>query len=234
MKPIEPPPSLTERVYQLIVDDICSGRMTPGTHLVQEQLATTLGVSRQPIQQALALLKADGLIEEVGKRGMQVAALDTTAMWHHYDIRAALDALAAGSSARRAAGNPRIAADIDKRARKILAAGQKAIIKGSIVEQVRQDELFHGLFYEFSGNPFLVRTVEPHWRFLRRVMGEVLRYAEPPRDIWQQHVNILEAVIGGDEKSAARLASEHIRLAAETLQHAMDKRRPAVALAVGG
>lgn len=223
MKPILSPPSLTEQVYQSIVDDICNGNLPAGTHLVQEQLASTLGVSRQPIQQALALLRADGLVEEVGKRGMQVAELDLRAMWHHYEIRAALDGLAASACARRAADKPRIAADIDKRGRRILAAGQKATTKGSTTELIRQDETFHGLFYEFSGNPFLLRTVEPHWRYLRRAMSDVLRYAEPPRDIWRQHAEILEAVVGGRDKAAAELAQDHIRLAADSLRQAMSK-----------
>ncbi len=49
-------PSLTEQVYDAIVDEISDGRLAPGMHLVQEQLARRLGVSRQPVQQAMARL----------------------------------------------------------------------------------------------------------------------------------------------------------------------------------
>ncbi|NIR59688.1 MAG: GntR family transcriptional regulator, partial [Gammaproteobacteria bacterium] len=77
---------LAEQVYQAILDEICDGTLSPGAHLVQEQLAERLGVSRQPIQQAIALLKADGLVEEAGKRGVRVTPLDATAMRHHYEI----------------------------------------------------------------------------------------------------------------------------------------------------
>jgi DNA-binding GntR family transcriptional regulator len=221
MKPLDPAPSLTDRVYDAIVDDICEGGLPAGTHLVQEQLAQRLGVSRQPIQQALALLKADGLIEEVGRRGMRVAALDLGAMRHHYDIRAALDALAAREAARRVRANLRLASDLRKRGRKILDAGRRAIERGGVVQQIREDEAFHALIYDFSGNPFLRRTAEPHWRFLRRIMGEVLRHAEPPHAIWRQHEAILDAIVGGDGERSERLALNHVQLATDALEEAI-------------
>ena len=154
------------------------------------------------------------LIEEVGKRGMQVAALDLKAMRYHYDIRAALDALAARKAAARAKNSLSITADVERHGQKILEAGLEAIDKGSVARQIREDEAFHALFYDVSGNPFLRRTAEPHWRFLRRIMGEVLRHAEPPRSIWRQHQDILEAVVRGDEQQSERLAVEaHRQLA---------------------
>ncbi|MGI9452161.1 MAG: GntR family transcriptional regulator [Geminicoccaceae bacterium] len=221
MKPLDQLPSLTDRVYDAIVDEICEGRLPASTHLVQEQLATRLGVSRQPIQQALALLKADGLIEEVGKRGMHVASLDLKAMRHHYDIRAALDALAARKAAAHAKDSLSVTADLERRGQKILEAGREAIEKGGVARQIREDKAFHGLFYEVSGNPFLHRTAEPHWRFLRRIMGEVLRHAEPPRSIWHQHQELLEAVVAGDQEQSERLAVDHIQRAADMLEMAI-------------
>ena len=58
MSIIRTAPALADQVYEALVDDICSGRLAAGTHLKQEQLADQLGVSRQPVQQAMALLKA--------------------------------------------------------------------------------------------------------------------------------------------------------------------------------
>ncbi|MGI9433952.1 MAG: GntR family transcriptional regulator [Geminicoccaceae bacterium] len=221
MKPLHQLPSLTDRVYDAIVDEICDGRMPAGIHLVQEQLATRLGVSRQPIQQALALLKADGLIEEVGKRGMQVASLDLKAMRHHYNIRAALDALAVREAAACAKNSLRITADLERRGQQILEAGQEAIEQGSVARQIREDKAFHSLFYDVSGNPFLHRTAEPHWRFLRRIMGEVLRHVEPPRSIWHQHQKMLNAVVAGDQELSEHLAIDHIQRAVDMLEEAI-------------
>ncbi len=217
MKAIRTAPNLTEQVYQAILDDICDGALPAGTHLVQEQLAETLGVSRQPVQQAMALLKADGIVEDVGKRGLRVTHLDLEQMRHRYAIRAALDALAARAAAERARDDATVATDIKRRGREILAAGKAAVAAGDTLAQIRHDEAFHTLIYDASGNPFVAATALPHWRFLRRVMSDVLRHAESPREIWQQHAAIMDAIVAGDPKLAETRAGDHIEIAAERL-----------------
>ena len=231
MSVIQIAPGLADQVYQAILDDICDGELPPGAHLVQEQLAERFGVSRQPIQQAMARLKADGLVEEVGKRGLAVAALDLTLMRHHYEIRAALDGLAARRAAERVSADKAAHADLKARGEAILASGFKAVEDKATREQIRCDESFHDLIYDASGNPLLKRTVEQHWRFLLRVMSDVLRHAEPPRAIWDQHRAILDAILAGDARRAEALASQHIERATETLSDAMADRTPATATA---
>ncbi len=221
MARIQTVPGLAEQVYQAVLDEICDGLLPPGAMLVQEPLAARFGVSRQPIQQALTLLKADGLLEEVGKRGVRVAALDLTLMRHHYDIRAALDALAASCAAKRAKDDAAVAAEARERGGAILAEAEKAIASGAIRDQIRADEAFHNLTYELSGNPLLARTVEVHWRFLRRVMGDVLRQVESPHIIWRQHAEILQSIAAGDPKQAEQVSLAHIRVAADTLADAL-------------
>lgn len=229
MKIIQPQPSLTEQVYDAIADEICDGALPAGAHLVQEQLATRLGVSRQPIQQVMALLKADGMVEEIGRRGLRVTPLDLDLMRHHYDIRAVLDGLAARMAATRAQNIPGAAQTIAKQGEAILRLGKAAVDRGAVGEQVRHDEALHKLLYESSGNSLLTRTAEPHWRFLRRAMGAVLRYAELPGDIWRQHAEILEAVVAGDPARAEALIVAHDLEAAEALRAALAERPAAAA-----
>ena len=217
MKALRPQPSLAQQVYDAIVDEICDGRLKAGAHLVQEHLAAQLGVSRQPVQQAMALLKADGMVEEIGARGLQVTALDPDLMRHHYDVRAALDGMAARLSASRARDVDGGAAEIETRGRDILRRGQAAVEGAELGDQIRCDVEFHTLFYESSDNPLLARSAEPHWRFLRRAMGEVLSKAELPEEIWQQHADILDAVIAGDPVRAEALMVEHALHAADAL-----------------
>lgn len=224
MKPIGTTPSLTERVYRAIADDILDGAFAPGEHLLQEQLATELGVSRHPVQQAMALLKTDGLVEEKGKRGLVVAGLDLARMRHHYDIRAVLDAYAARAAALAVRAGNLSAEAVRLRTESILAAGSTAASAGPIRDQIRHDEAFHKLIYELSGNPVLMETAEPNWRFLRRAMADVLRYAEPPKMIWEQHRGIVKAIITGDPDRAATRAAEHIRLASGRLSGVLEDR----------
>lgn len=222
MKRIESQPSRTEQAYRAILDEICEGALAPGMHLVQEQLAERLGVSRQPIQQAMALLKNDGLVQELGARGLYVAPLDLAAMRQHYEIRASLDELAARLAAERVRSSPGVAREIALGGEPIMEAGVMAVSAGDVRLMVRHDVEFHRYLYEASGNPLLVTTAEPHWRYLRRVMGEVLRFAEPGPAIWQQHRGILDAVISGDAKSAVDRARRHVEGAAERLAEAFE------------
>lgn len=225
------PPSLTQQVYDAIVDEICGGALKAGSHLVQEQLASQFGVSRQPIQQAMALLKADGMVEELGKRGLHVTPLDLDLVRHHYDIRAALDGYAARAAAGQARANADLAAGLATRGRVILERGEAAIAAGDVAEQVRADAEFHGLIYDASGNPLLARTAEPHWRFLRRAMGEVLRFGQPPREIWRQHAEILAAIVAGEPSVAERRAVDHDVRAADALCDALARRNNSAAQA---
>lgn len=216
-------PSLVQQVHDAIVDAICSGGLPAGTHLVQEDLAERFGVSRQPVQQAMALLKADGTVVDRGRRGLQVVPIDPDLMASHYQIRAALDGLAASLAARRARDDAPLARAIAARGREILRLGRAAVQRADIAAQVRHDVDLHKMIYGFSGNPLLARTAEPHWRFLRRAMADVLRRAETPREIWRQHAAIVDAIVAGDASRAEALAIEHDSRAAEMLRAALGR-----------
>lgn len=219
--PLRTAPSLALQVHQAVVDEICDGILIPGTHLVQEQLADRFGVSRQPVQQAMTLLRADGLVEDAGKRGVRVIPLGMTRMRHHYEIREVLDGLAARCTAHRAGLDPSLAQEAGRRGNAILEAGRRAIAEGKTSDQIRRDQAFHRLLYELSGNRPLLRTADPHLRFLRRSMAEVLRRAAPPEKIWQQHVEILQSVVAGEARRAEKLATAHVREAADALADAL-------------
>jgi len=59
--------------------------------------------------------------------------------------------------------------------------------------------------------------MEAQWTYTQRVMGEVLMRDELPRDIWDQHAAMLDAVMAGDGAAAEALARQHITRAAEVM-----------------
>lgn len=73
MKILSVQPNLVEQVHEAILLEISSGKLAPGTRIIQEQIAAELGVSRQPIQQALLLLRNQGLLRDAPGRGLIVA-----------------------------------------------------------------------------------------------------------------------------------------------------------------
>ena len=158
MKPIEIPPGRAELVYQAIADEISAGALPAGTHLVQEQLAARLGVSRQPVQQAMALLKADGLVEQAPGRGLRVTTLNLDLMQRHYEIRAALDGLAARLAAERVRQSETVRQKIAAQGRKIMTPALSTIGSMDIKRLVALDAEFHNFVYESSGNGLIAAT----------------------------------------------------------------------------
>src|SRR5271170_2236134 len=99
MKPVGLSPVLIDQVYDRLVEAIADGTLAPGQRVRQEALAVLLGVSRQPVSHALQLLKRQRLVEEQGKRGLVIAAIDAERILALYQVRAALDGLAARQAA---------------------------------------------------------------------------------------------------------------------------------------
>lgn len=217
MKRLTQAPSRTEQVYASLRDSICDCTLPPGAHLVQEEIAETLGVSRQPVQQAMLLLKNDGLVVELGGRGLYVAPLEPDAIRRHYEIRVALDQLAARLAARQAAGSEAFATRLREQGERIIAQGESALRKGRAVEAVREDIRFHAFIYEASGNPLIASTAQPHWNFLRRAMVGVLLHANRGPQVWREHRRILDALVSGDEEAVARGLAAHALGAEEAL-----------------
>lgn len=208
MKALPSQPNLVEQVRDAILTEITSGTIAPGDRIIQEQIAQALGVSRQPVQQALALLRNQGVLTDAPGRGLHVAPLDPGHVQHMYDIRAAIEGLAA----RRAAelGAERAA----KAGPALIEAGRKAVAAGVVARMIAADTRFHEFVYGLSGNPLVAPALEPHLTYTQRVMGEVLIRDEKPRDIWDQHEAILAAIVDGDGDRAEALARAHLNQAA--------------------
>ncbi len=209
MKQLSIQPTLSERVHEAILSEISSGKLRPGGRIIQEQIATALGVSRQPVQQALALLRKQGLLQDAPGRGLIVAPIDPEHVAQMSDLRAVIEGLAC----RRAAENVTPAARREGAA--LIRAGRKAVAEGAVGAMVEADIALHDYICRLSGNALIAPALETHWAMMRRVMGEVLMREEKPRDIWDQHETIVEAISAGDAENAERLARQHIVQAAD-------------------
>ena len=91
---LEAAPDLVDRVYRTLMDAISDGSLGPAERVTQEEIAQQLAVSRQPVLQALRLLKRDGFVQDAPGRGLQVTPLDAQWIRNVYQVRGALDALA--------------------------------------------------------------------------------------------------------------------------------------------
>ena len=209
MKVLATQPNLAEQVRQAIVSEIASGKLKPGERIIQEQIAQELGVSRQPVQQALLLLKNQGVLRDAAGRGLLVTSLDPTQVRQMYDIRAVIEGLAF----RKAAENN--AERAKKLGPALIQNGRKSVKSSAVAQMIAADIKFHDFIYALSDNPLIAPAMQVQWTNTQRVMGEVLMRDETPRDIWDQHEALLKAVMAGDGEAAEALARQHITQAAD-------------------
>jgi DNA-binding GntR family transcriptional regulator len=210
---LETAPDLVEQVYARLLDAISEGSLAPGERITQEDIASRLAVSRQPVLQALRLLKRDGLVLDAPGRGVLVAPLDVQWMRGIYQVRGALDALAARlAAARRTRLDP-----------KLIEQGRKAARGRNVKAMIDADVAFHRAIYAASGNPLIAQTAEQHWQHLRRVMGAVLREAGQRETVWDEHEAIAKAIASGDGDRAARLIEQHSDRASDNLAQRLDQ-----------
>jgi DNA-binding GntR family transcriptional regulator len=217
MKPIEAEPDLSERIHDSVLDAICSGELKPGARVTQEELASRFGVSRQPVLQAMMLLRRQGFLVEAGRKGVRVAALEPQQIRNLYAVRAALD----GAAARLAAS--RYTPELARRGRKIIETGKRAAADGRVPSAIEADVEFHLFIYECSGNPLLAETAAPHWRHLRRAMAAALGEDDMRLNIWNEHEAILRALETGDAGRAEALIRKHAEDAADILAERLNK-----------
>ncbi|MBC5784213.1 GntR family transcriptional regulator [Ramlibacter sp. USB13] len=210
---LEAAPDLVDRVYRSLLDAISGGTLAPGTRITQEEIAQQLAVSRQPVLQALRLLKKDGFVQDAPGRGLQVAPLDTVAIRNIYQVRGALDALAARLAAQRRYRMPD----------EVIAAGRAAARSDDVAAMIEADLGFHRAIYEAAGNPLIGESAQLHWRHLKRVMGAVLQEMGQREAVWDEHQRIADAIAAGDGERAARLIEDHSLQASRTLAERLEQ-----------
>jgi DNA-binding GntR family transcriptional regulator len=211
MRPLLPEPDLSEKVHDSVLEAICSGELKPGARITQEELAQKFGVSRQPVLQAMMLLRREGFLIETGRKGVCVAPLDVEKARNLYVVRGALD----GAAARLAAA--RYTPDLAYRGRLLLDVGRRAIKSGNVQAVIEADIDFHLFIYEASGNPIIGETAQPHWKHMRRVMATALSEDDMRVSVWDEHEEILSALEAGRVPEAEALCRDHVEKMADIL-----------------
>ncbi|WP_372824204.1 GntR family transcriptional regulator [Polaromonas sp.] len=196
---IESSPDLVDQVYRSLLDAISEGSLASGARITQEDIAEQLAVSRQPVLQALRLLKKDGFVLDAPGRGVLVAPLDVGWLTQIYQVRSALDALAA-----RLAAHARYRMDPA-----LISQGRAAARSNKVKAMMAADARFHGAIYTASGNPLIAQSAQLHWHHIRRAMGAVLQVSTMRDSIWDEHEAIANAIADGDAASAENLIRQH-------------------------
>ncbi|MBJ3778645.1 GntR family transcriptional regulator [Acuticoccus mangrovi] len=214
MTPLDQSPILVDRTYDELVMAIAACRLKPGERIRQADLAERLGVSRQPVSHALQLLKRQGLVEDVGRKGLAVARIDPLSLTALYQVRAALDALAARLAAERMRDGALTGTDRARLA-DCIAKGRSLGEDAGIERLVAADVAFHRLLNGLSGNAWIADTLEPQFPHMMRSMMVVLDDPGFRTRAWREHAAIAEMILAGRPAEAADAARIHAEAAGE-------------------
>lgn len=199
--------SATDVVTDALREAILSGALPPGTWLREDQVSKIFQMSRTPVREALRRLSDEELTVRAANRGTVVAELTMREILSVYEVRAALEGLAA----KLAAGNAN-ESDIEPM-RAVLAAMEKP---GVPPEQLSQLNLqFHRHIREAARNPVLDRMLLQVERAVRR-FGEST-FEKPNRVLTanEEHTELLQAISERRAEDAERIAVRHMERARE-------------------
>ncbi|MET0705983.1 MAG: GntR family transcriptional regulator [Tardiphaga sp.] len=205
MIPLDPPPNLIDQVYARILEAIIDRTLPPGHRIRQNELAEKLGVSRQPVSHALHLLHRQGLVAESGRRGFEVTQLDPQRIRQLYEVRGAIDALAARLAAGWAKTDDAARAQLEA----ALQAGRAITRQTPLAQLIGLDVDFHRAIYRLSGNPAIEEMIAPQWPHMRRSMATVLAELDYRESAWAEHETIAAHVFSGNAKAAETAALAH-------------------------
>jgi DNA-binding GntR family transcriptional regulator len=212
--PLEPLPQLIDVVYARILEAIIDRGLLPGQRIRQNELAEKLGVSRQPVSHALHRLHRQGLITESGRRGFAVTTLDAARIGQLYEVRGAIDALAArlaaGASKTNASGRAQLEA--------ALRAGRAIDKRTPLAKLIALDVDFHNAIYRLAGNPVVEEMITPQWPHMRRAMGTVLVELDYRESAWAEHEAIATHILSGAAKAAEQAAQAHATSAGRLIE----------------
>ncbi len=146
--------SLREQVYEYLRRAINRGNLKPGAFLDQNRISAELGISRQPLRDALIQLETEGLVTVLPRRGVLVSRLTLDDIRHLYEVIGALESAAVMSV------SSRLNADHLSSMRTLNADMVLAIDDGDFDTYYALNLAFHRVFLDLSDNEALVRTIE--------------------------------------------------------------------------
>jgi len=204
-----------ERTGNLIAHEIrraiLEGRLEPGDVLREEQLARELGTSRTPVREALIELRNEGLVESTATRRAIVRSYDDDELRDIYELRAALEAHAAGIAAERA--NAAAILDLETSIERFRAL--VAVAEEDVQPLVAENLVFHGVIGDATGVPRLKKMIDQVMVIPRRYRAYAAYAPENRATIERDHRAIAQAIAARDPAAAQQLMAAHVRWTGE-------------------
>lgn len=211
--------SRTEVAYDEIRRRIVEWELSPGTPLSEQELASELELSRTPVREALQRLSREELVRMVRGKGAFVAEISIPDVIELFEMREALEAQASRLASRSSDSDALVAV------RTLLAErGRAALAEGDVSAYYSMTAGLDQEVVRLADNQRLARALDETWTQIHRVRRLSSASLERLQASVKEHIDILTAIIQGDEEDADQLTRAHVR---NSLQHILGRSRDA-------
>ena len=203
--------SLREQALTALRRAITTGQLPPGTHLVETDLSDALQISRGTLREAMRQLQQEGLISAGARGRLSVRHLDAKEIRDIFDVRAALESLAASELA----ASPDHAGAVAELRKAVTDMERWAA--SNLDDRIEADLKFHRTMCHLTGNETLLHS----WSSLEGSIRMSIMYAGVDRALKnmdvKRHSEIVDAIESGDADKAATTVRDHMAGAAKVL-----------------
>jgi len=210
-----------DEVREQVIDDILSGRLAPGTQIVETRLAQQFGVSQAPVREALRDLSLFGFVVCEPFRGTYVRQVSTDDLVESYPIRAVLEGLAAREAALQMDDETLAALEAH------IAAMRRAAEVHDHRGHVDADFAFHQTVIKAAGN----RMLQDVWQSMRLATTTLVTHSMTQMthrsmvEIGERHVPVLDALRSRDPVRAEHAMRRHIEEPGEWIREAVRREK---------
>lgn len=201
--------TIPEQIAAALREEIVTGQLAAGTRLRQNEIAQRFGVSTTPVREAFGLLQSDGLVQIDPHRGVTVFLPTIQDLIEHYEIRLALEMLAAEKAAEYFS---------EQDAPPLIALLDEMLATTDAVHYVEMNHQFHLRLYRLGRRSRLVSMIE-ELRTASLAYNHLYAAADVPRDVERldrEHREILAACHSNDPVRAAKAVRHHMQ---QTIAH---------------
>jgi len=217
LEKVETPPSLRDQVANKLRTSIVDGTLKPGTRLVERELCEQLGVSRPSVREAMRQLENEGLITNLPNRGPIVAVVSKKVAADVYEVRSAIEGLAARLFARNA--SEEAIAEIKQCCQELLDMPKKA----SPLEYLALKDRFYSILLNGSGNEMLAHlggmALRRFYQLRNLSVAKTNRAEESRKEIKK----FVDALVARDEEAAFKACIEHIENTEKAVTRALEE-----------
>jgi DNA-binding GntR family transcriptional regulator len=203
--------SLREQALTALRRAITTGQLAPGTHLVETELSEALQISRGTLREAMRQLQQEGLISAGARGRLSVRHLDAKEITNIFDVRAALESLAAQDLASREDRSHAVAE------LRMAVVDMQKWAASNLEDRIEADLKFHRTMCHLTGNETLLHS----WSSLEGSIRMSIMFAGVDRALKnmdaKRHSDIVDAIESGDADKAAAAVREHMAGAASVL-----------------